>query len=104
MYIRNAAALGIWLSITLSPLVSWAAEPLQINVCPSREKAEQIVQSSGNLMPEGCRKVTITRVDSPAGPLCVMDFGQDGQGIIGTIKDAAITTQWWTPCSSLHSP
>jgi len=81
-----------------------AADPLQVRICPSRDKVENILQSDGKLMPDGCRTVTVTRVQSPAGSICSIDFGQDSQGILGTVRDAVTTTQWWTACSNLQAP
>ncbi|MDJ0387780.1 hypothetical protein QMO56_06615 [Roseomonas sp. E05] len=81
-----------------------AAEPLSIAACPTREKMEQAIQSNGNLSPEGCRAVTVTEVDSPAGPLCVLEFAQQNGGIVGAITDAVATTQWWVACKDLHRP
>ncbi|MFC4167584.1 hypothetical protein [Teichococcus aestuarii] len=86
---------------SLSPARS--AEPLRMTACPSREKTEQILQSGGNLNPDGCRTVTVTRVDSPAGPVCVMNFGES-QGIVGAITSAAVPTEWWTSCENLRQP
>ncbi len=81
-----------------------AAKPLQIQACPSRDKAEQLVQSNGNLSPDGCRTVTVTSVDSPAGAMCVVKFGDAKSGIVGQITSAVETTAWWMPCSNLHAP
>lgn len=81
-----------------------AAEPLRIEACPSRDKAEQVKQSNGSLSPDGCRTVTVTSVDSPAGPMCVMKFGGSKSGIVGQIAGAVETTEWWTACSNLRAP
>ena len=80
------------------------AEQFRMNLCPSQQKTEQILQSDGKLRPDDCRTVTVTRVESPAGAVCVLDFGSDGEGILGSIRDATMTTKWWTPCANLHAP
>lgn len=78
--------------------------PVRISACPSRDKAEQIIQSNGNLKPEGCRIFTITRVDSSAGAMCALQFADHDSGIIGQITSTFETTQWWAPCNELHGP
>ncbi len=80
-----------------------ASGPKQFPVCPSQAKAEQIVQSQGKFMPEGCRTATVTEIDSSAGPICVLDLSQQ-QGIVGKIESLAETTQWWTACANLRAP
>jgi len=81
-----------------------AADPTQIQICPSREKIEQIIQSGGNLTPDGCRMARITRVNSPAGAICQLDLGQGGQGLVGSLRDAVSDAQWWTSCANLGVP
>lgn len=90
-------------AVTL-PGAARAAEPVQFKVCPSQEKVEQILQSNGSFVPDDCRTVTVTRVESPAGPICVLDSGKDNPGVLGTIRDAITTTQWWTACANLRAP
>ena len=80
-----------------------AAGSKQIPVCPTQTKAEQIVQSQGKFTPEGCQTMTVTEIDSPAGPICVLDLSQK-QGVIGAIESAVTTTQWWTACANLRVP
>ena len=63
-----------------------------------------MIGSEGKFSPDGCRLVTVTRVQSPEGPICVIDFGTQGNSIVGAITDAALTTQWWTACGNLRSP
>ena len=106
MHLTTTMAIAV---LALVPAVSLfglakAAEPLHIEVCPSRDKAEQARQSNGSLSPDGCRTVTVTRVDSPAGPMCAMKFGESKSGVIGQITSAVETTEWWTACSNLQAP
>ncbi|MGE5270845.1 MAG: hypothetical protein ACM3JG_14355 [Thiohalocapsa sp.] len=75
-----------------------------VNACDSEQKQQQVLQSNGAYLPDGCRKITVTRLDSPAGALCLMDFAPGKQGILGEIRSAATNTQWWLPCSALHAP
>lgn len=81
-----------------------AADPVQIRACPSQAKMEQVIQSQGKFLPDDCRMLTVTRLDSPTGPLCVLDLSGDNAGILGTLRDAVARTQWWVPCASLRAP
>ena len=63
-----------------------------------------MIQSQSELMPEGCRKITITAVDTLAGELCVLDFEQEDPGVVGAITEAAVPTQWWIACADLERP
>ena len=86
MQVRSFGSLGLTFTILISTAgAARAADPLQVKICPSRNKAETIVQSQAKLMPDGCRTVTVTRVQSPAGPICSIDFGQDSEGILGKV-------------------
>lgn len=81
------------------------AQPTQISVCPSQEKAQQVAQGRGQAVPEGCRTVTVTRVDSLAEPICGVDFTQANQGgLLGAVTDAVSAPQWWTACANLRVP
>ncbi len=102
---RLVGAAGLALAsgfVVMQP--TWAAEPLQVHACPTRDKAEQQQQSKGALTPDGCRTLTVTRVDSSAGAMCLIKFGDAPAGILGTITDAVTTTEWWTACGNIHSP
>jgi hypothetical protein len=98
-------AAGLFLLAGLAPgAVLAQSQVAQLPLCPSEDKAAQILQSRGAYLPEGCRKATITRFDSPSGPICLLDFGQDGGGIFGELKGAVVTTKWWTACPNLRAP
>jgi hypothetical protein len=77
---------------------------ITLRACDTEQKVAQVLQSSGAYTPDGCRNVPVTRLDSPAGAVCVLDFSTGNQGIVGEIRSAAVTTQWWVPCTDLHSP
>jgi hypothetical protein len=71
-------------------------------VCPSQQELEQVLQSDESFIPDDCRELTITRVDSPAGSLCVMDFRARDPGMLDQLTEAAVTTQWWVSCDDLR--
>ncbi len=72
--------------------------------CESQRELEQVIQSGGELMPEGCRIVTITPVDTPAGELCALEFEEEEPGIVGAIAEAAVPTRWWVACADIERP
>lgn len=86
------------------PLAARAANPVQIEVCPSQQKAEQFAGSQGKFTPDGCRIFTVTRVESQSGAMCVMDLNPDKQGVLASIVDATMPTQWWTACTNIRGP
>jgi hypothetical protein len=75
-----------------------------VKACNNEQNLKQVLQSNGAYAPEGCRKITVTRLDTPAGALCMMDFAPGKHGILGEIRSVAATTQWWLPCNNLHAP
>lgn len=74
----------------------------QIPVCGTQEQLEQLIRDQGRIMPEGCRKVTITTVESPVGRLCAVETASSDPGIIGSIRQATTDTRWWTDCGNLR--
>lgn len=104
MYKLQFGVAGVALAVVVASGVAQAKSTTGVRICPSRDKAEQIVQSQGNLVPDDCRMVTVTRVDSPAGPICQIDLGQNGQGVLSSLRDAVTTDHWWTACDNLHAP
>jgi hypothetical protein len=102
MRTRHAVVAATVLFEALAPLAApRAAETRQAPVCPSPEKAQQVAQGGGGAaLPEGRRLVHVRRLDTPAGPVCGVDFA-GGRGVTGAIADATTTTQWWTACANL---
>ena len=70
--------------------------------CPSQQTLEQVTGSQARFVPEDCRQLTITRVQSGAAELCVLNFGTDGDpGFLEQMKRAAVPHQWWVACENL---
>ncbi|MBB4003512.1 hypothetical protein [Aurantimonas endophytica] len=69
--------------------------------CTTQQDLEQILNSDGQLMPDGCRSLSITPVRSENGTLCVIDFSGESQGVLQNLRDAASPDQWWVQCDSL---
>ena len=85
-------------------VTSPALGQMSVPACPSQQEIEQVLQSQGRLMPDGCRTITITTVRTPAGELCVLDLGEEDPGIVGAITEAAVPTQWWVACADIERP
>ena len=91
-------------------LVACAATPAraqtrELPVCPSRENAQMLMQSgAGASLPQDFRQVAIRRLDTASGPVCVIDFGRQDGGVVGAMRDAVATTEWWTACANLRAP
>ena len=104
MRARDAATVAAILCGTLAPLAAAHAQDQgQVPVCPSPEKAQQVARAGASAaLPEGCRLVHVRRLDTPAGPVCGVDFTAAGRGATGAIADAMTTTQWWTACANLR--
>ena len=90
---------------------SWSAAPrprgaqsTQVPVCPSLALAQQAEQAPGAPLPAGCRMVGVRRVDTPAGPVCAVDFSEGGQGLFADVLDATVQTRWWPAYANLSPP
>jgi hypothetical protein len=75
-----------------------------VPACPSQQELEQTLGSGGRFVPDGCRQLSITSVQTGKGDVCVLDFrsGKD-PGILDRLADAAVPTQWWVACDNLKA-
>ncbi len=92
------------MAATGAPAPALAQEQESFPACETQQEMEQVIQSQGELMPDGCRTVTITPVDTPAGELCALEFEAEDPGIVGAITEAAVPTQWWMACADIERP
>ncbi len=98
------------LAVLTAALIACAATPAlaqtqQVPICSSREGAQMMLQGAATgSLPEGCRRATVRRLDTPAGPLCVIDVGARDDSVVGAVRDAVSTTEWWTACANLRAP
>jgi hypothetical protein len=91
------------LALAAAPSPADAQAEDAIVACESQQEIEQVLQSDGDLMPDGCRFLTVTRVDSGAGELCVLDFEDPDPGIVGELTEAVTPTQWWVACAEFEA-
>lgn len=99
MLSRHCLALGFALS-AISPATG---QETSMTACESQQEMEQVIQSDGDLMPDGCRTLTITSVDADTGELCVLDFEAADPGMLDALQEEVTTTQWWVDCAELTS-
>ena len=95
------AGLGLAQAQTVAP----AQSPAAFAACPSQQELEQVLGSKGRFVPDSCRQLSITPVQSPQGTACVLNFdaGKD-PGILDRLANATIPTQWWVACENLKAP
>lgn len=93
----------------LLPLVGilfWSAPAYAqhtIPACQSQQELEQVLASDGNIMPQGCRSVTISSLESEGQRLCLLDLSTVGDGVLEQLRDAAVNQQWWVRCEDLSA-
>lgn len=98
-FIGAAALLG-----TFCAVPAWA-QIQQLPACTSHDGAQLLMQgNAGGTLPDGCRRVTIRRLDTPAGAVCALEFGRQDGGVVDSLRDAVATTEWWTACANLKAP
>ncbi len=97
MLSRQCLALGF----ALSALAPAAAQDTTLTACESQQEMEQVIQSDGDLMPDGCRTLTITSIEADTGELCVLDFEAADPGVLDALQEEVTTTRWWVDCAEL---
>ncbi len=99
---KPSLLLALALPLALYAPASWAqtAETGGIVACPDQGGLEQSINSAGSIMPEECTTLQINSLTSDNGELCLIDFSLD-EGIIGQLRDAAFSSQWWVRCADL---
>ncbi len=86
----------------LGPALVAATAQEAVVACQSQQELEQVIASDGQILPDGCRNVSITPLDSDGERLCLMDFAEDGEGIVSQLREAAVNEEWWVRCSDLN--
>lgn len=69
--------------------------------CGSQQSLEQALMSSGEIVPDDCRPVRLSRLTSEGRDLCLLDLSQTDDGLIGSLRDVATQEQWWLDCNDL---
>ncbi|MFN4088040.1 MAG: hypothetical protein ACK4QW_03210 [Alphaproteobacteria bacterium] len=85
----------------LGALAIPAAAQETLTGCESQQSLEQVLSSDGALMPDDCRTLTVTAVDTDRGRLCVVDLSSGRDGVLQQLRDVAVAEQWWVRCDAL---
>jgi hypothetical protein len=92
-----AAALVLFL---IAVVPADAAET--IPTCQSQESLQQVIDGDGRTMPDDCRKLTVTTVEADGRRLCVVDLSSADEGLLSSLRSAALPEQWWVRCDRLE--
>ncbi|MDQ0325115.1 hypothetical protein J2R99_000964 [Rhodopseudomonas julia] len=95
------AVAGATAAFTALAFAEPAAAQERFPACQSQQSLQQIIGSNGELMPSDCRNLTITRLKSDSGSLCLIDFSNAGGGVVQALRDAAMPEKWWVRCDQL---
>jgi hypothetical protein len=94
--------LMIPLALLAFPAAASAQTPDGFIACQSQQELEQLLASDGQFMPDGCRNIVVSTLETEHGRICVADFQpEEDPGILGALTDAALPTQWWVLCEDL---
>ncbi|HEV7274713.1 MAG TPA: hypothetical protein VGN80_00315 [Devosiaceae bacterium] len=72
-----------------------------IYACTSQQELEQTVQSSGSIVPDGCRTLTVESLISDTEALCLLNFAAGDEDLLGQLQEAATPSEWWVRCDAL---
>ena len=97
---RPLAALPPFLAL-LGALSMPAAAQETLTGCQSQRSLEQVISSDGKLMPDDCRMLKVTPVETDRGRLCVVDLSSSQDGVLQQLRDVASAQQWWVRCDAL---
>lgn len=78
-----------------------AQEQAVFSVCESQQELEQVISSEGTILPDGCRTLTVSSLQSNGEELCLLDLSSSDNGVLDQIRDAAVSQQWWVRCADL---
>ena len=95
----RATALGAAAVLFAFPAFSQETFP----ACESQRALQQLLDSDGSFVPDECRNLSISVVEQDDRRLCVIDFSGAGDGVLQTLRDAALPEQWWVRCDRLEA-
>lgn len=101
LLVLGAATLAL---CAVSPSVAQTAATIDDDpiACPSQQELEQAVGSAGEIRPDECTTIEISKLSSDGMDLCLIDFGID-EGFLGRLRDVAMPSQWWVRCDDLEN-
>lgn len=95
-----AATLAFAMSVMV-PQQSAAEEAFVI--CDEQRALEQVLASNGDFMPDNCRMLRLSTLDTDQGRLCVAEFDEtEDPGLVDRLTEAALPDTWWMRCADLR--
>jgi len=96
-----AAGTALALAAGGGPAHGQAVGQETIYACTSQQELEQTVQSSGSIVPDGCRTLTVESLTSDTEELCLLNFAAGQEDLLGQLQEAATPSEWWLRCDTL---
>lgn len=96
-----AAGTALALAVGGGPAMGQAVIDETIYACTSQQELEQTVQSSGSIVPDGCRTLTVESLTSDTEELCLLNFAAGEEDLLGQLQEAAAPSEWWLRCDAL---
>lgn len=93
--------IGVIAAAALIAAPSAIAQAATVVACQSQQNLQRVIDSDRELMPDGCRRLTVTEIDAAPETLCVIDFSTDDNGFLQRLRDAAMPEHWWVACDEL---
>lgn len=87
------------LALGATPTAAQDAAP--IFACPTQETLEQTIDSAGDFVPDGCRAVNISVLDSDGERLCVLQLGETSGNVLQQLQDVVTEDELWVRCDLL---
>jgi hypothetical protein len=97
------AAAALTFAAALPQSAALAQEQEQLTVCTTQQDLEQVLASDGSIVPDNCRTLAISSLESDGRELCLLSFGEAEGGVLETLRDVAGTSEWWVACDALRA-
>lgn len=96
-----AAGTALALVVGGGPALGQTVVDDTIYACTSQQELEQTVQSSGSIVPDGCRTLSVESLTSDTEKLCLLSFAAGEEDFLGQLQEAAAPSEWWLRCDAL---
>jgi hypothetical protein len=93
-----------FITVVLMAISGIAAHAQESLIARERQQElEQVLSSEGQIMPDGCRNISVAALVSDDQRLCLLDLSSDGEDLFDQLREAAISEQWWVLCEQLEA-
>ena len=97
----NVAGATLCLMFAAVPAAAQDAEALY--ACPSQETLQQTIDSNNDFVPDGCRAVNVSVLDSDGQRLCVLQLGETAGNVLQQLQDVVTEDELWVRCDLLDA-